>query len=371
MPNLIEMSVKKFMLTCTLFSSATNAVPRNSNSAAQNLADPNYGPVPGQSPLYSSYRGKAPPFPGNITEPILPTAKGSPGADDVVWQNLLSAEWVIFSFYQHGVEHFNAASFIKAGYPNTTYDRIQEIRNNEAGHLRIFQNQISPNSLKPGACRYTFPFYDPSSFLALATVIEISSMAFLTGLVQMAKLPASQGAITAIAETETRHETWSLIDIWKSNPFGGPADAVFPYANEILGITNAFIVPGSCPPENPVYPFPRQNLPAFSAADATKGLQPGDSFALNFTDPSNQPRFDKGKQYYATFFHGPSNISVAIDTESWPEHSIQVKIPPQFEARGVIIAVLTDTVGAPTVDTVKAGPSILLEQPAALGLAVL
>lgn len=329
---------------------------------------PKDDPIPGQSPLYSSYRGKAPPFPGNMTKPIPPFEKGPPGVDDLVWQNLLSAEWVIFSFYQHAVEMFNASSFIHAGYPNRTYDRVQEIRNNEAGHLRIFQEQISGTSLKPGPCKYQFPFNDAQSFLALATVIEISSITFLTGLVQMAKLETSQGAMTAVAAVETRHETWSLIDIWQANPFVGPSDTVFPYANQILDITNAFIVPGSCPQENPTYPSPRQNLPRMSPASNTKSLKPGSNLSLNFTDPTNQPIFNKGKKYFVTFFHGVTNITVPIDTAHWPEREIVVRIPREFEARGIIIAVLTDTIGAPSLETVKAGPAILLEQPAQVGL---
>lgn len=84
----------------------------------------------------------------------------------MVWQNLLAAEWVIFSFYQQGVEAFNASTFTTAGSPNTMYDRIQEIRDNEACHLRIFQNQISPTSVKPGACSYDFPFFDVAGWPA-------------------------------------------------------------------------------------------------------------------------------------------------------------------------------------------------------------
>lgn len=361
--------LKAFLFSAFLQSTVyTAAISSPDKSSAQKLADPNYGPIPGQSPLYSSYRGKAPPFPGNITDPVKPTAKGPPGIDDLVWQNLLSAEWVIFSFYQQAVEMFNTTAFVEAGYPNTTYDRIQEIRNNEAGHLRIFQNEITSTSVKPGACKYAYPFDSPTSFLALATLIEVSSMTFLTGLVQMAKLPASQGAMTAVAATETRHETWALLDIWKSNPFAGPADTVFPYANEILDVTNAFILPKSCPSDNPVYPSPRQNLPPFSPASSTKSIRPGSNIVLNFTDPVNQPSFSKGVQYYATFFHGPSNISVPIDTTNWPREDIKVTIPSQFEARGIIIVVVADTIGAPTLTTVKAGPAFLLEQPAELGL---
>ncbi|KAF9772862.1 hypothetical protein IL306_009405 [Fusarium sp. DS 682] len=361
---------KTFNAVTLLLSTANGAamkIPRSS-SDAQRLADPNYGPIPAESPLYSTYRGKAPPFPGNITDPILPTKKGKPGTDDMVWQNLLSAEWIIFSFYQQGVEAFNKTSFIKAGYPNTTYYRIQEIRDNEAGHLRIFQDLISETSLKPGACKYQYPFHDPESFLALATFIEISSMAFLTGLVQMAKLPSSQGAMTAIAATETRHEAWSLIDIWNVNPFAGPADTVFPYANQILDLTNGFVIQGSCPKENPAYPNPRQGLPSLNVRPIHKTVTPGSTIAFNFTDNDTLPKFKKNCQYYTAFFHGPWNITVPIDTKDWPEKKIiDVRIPDAFESRGIIIAVVTDTVGAPTKDTVLAGPAIILQQPAKLG----
>ncbi|KZZ94303.1 hypothetical protein AAL_05270 [Moelleriella libera RCEF 2490] len=352
------------------FAAGAACLPTNSTAEAQKLADPNYGPVPGQSTLFSTYRGKAPPFPGNVTAPIYPTTTGPPGIDDVVWQNLLSAEWIIFSLYQQAVEAFNTSSFVAAGYPNTTYDRIQEIRDNEAGHLRIFQNQITSNSLKPGACKYRFPFVDAATFVALATVVEISSMAFLTGLVQMAKLPASQGAMTAIAATETRHETWALMDIWKTNPFAGPSDTVFPYANEILDVTSAFVIPESCPKENPLYPSPRQHLPALSPAHGTQSLQPGATISLNFTDPANQPEFKKNKQYYAVFFHGPNNASVPLDTADWPSKALSVKIPAKFEARGIFVLVIADAVGAPSLKSVKAGPSFLLEQPAEVGLAI-
>ncbi|KAI1391498.1 ferritin-like domain-containing protein [Hypoxylon trugodes] len=337
----------------------------------QKLADPKYGPTPGEDPIFSTYYGVEAPFPGYLRDAVLPTKTGPPGEDDQVWQNLLSAEWIIFDFYQQAVEAFNASAFVKAGYPNTTYQRIQEIRNNEAGHLRIFQNQISPTSVKPGACQHQYPFDDPISFLALVTVLEISSMTFLTGLVESAKLESSHGAMIAIAETEARHEAWSLLEIWKTNPFGGPSDTVFPYPNQILDTTNAYIVPGSCPAQNPEYPSPRQGLPALSAAKNTTSLLPGSNIGLSFVDPTNQPTFDANTQYYAVFFHGTNNISVPINTSCYPAQEIRVTIPAQFETKGVIVAVVADTPGAPTKESVVAGPGIILEQPAALATKLL
>lgn len=168
---------------------------------------------------------------------------------------------------------------------------------------------------------------------------------------------------------------WSLIDIWKMNPFGGPADTVFPYANQILDTTRAFIVPGSCPAANPEYPAPRQALPALGAADDTTSLLPGATIGLNFTDPANQPQFEEGRDYWAVFFHGAANnVSVPLDLAGWQageDDAIRVTIPESFEAKGVVIAVVADAPGAPTAESVVAGPGIILEQPAKLALEVI
>ncbi|EAQ88522.1 hypothetical protein CHGG_05141 [Chaetomium globosum CBS 148.51] len=345
-------------------------VPSNYSGEAQKLADPEYGPIPGQSDLYSSYWGTERPFPGNIRDPIFPTEDGPPGEDDFVWQNLLAAEWIIFDFYQQGIERFTDDDFKRIGMPNNTRRRLLEIRNNEAGHLRIFQNQISPTSIKPGPCEYIFPLTDPLSYLTFMTVIEISSMAFLTGLVQMADNEWNQGLIAGISQTEARHEAWILIDIWKTNPFAGPAETVFPYANQILYSTHGLVVPGSCPPENPEYPYPLQRLPALFATPDTKSLAPGATITLAFTDEDNQPVFDPDTQYYAVFTHSVNNISVPIDTEGFPERPITVTIPAAFETNGVIVALIADQLGAPVMESVVAGPAVILEQPVELGPAL-
>ena len=177
-------------------------------------------PVPGISNYYSDYRGVGVPYPGNESSVQLNTTYGPPGPDDQLFQNLLAAEWAIFEFYQQGVEPFNQTDFTAIGLGNTTYDRIQEIRGNEAGHLAIFMNEISSNSIKPGACQYQFGLTSAEAFIITLTLLEIASMAFITGLAQMASTPATIGALAAIGETESRHNTWAMMGIWGVDPFG-------------------------------------------------------------------------------------------------------------------------------------------------------
>ncbi|CAM6093531.1 unnamed protein product [Calypogeia fissa] len=55
------------------------------------------GYIPGESIVYSTYNGTAPQYPGDNSSPIFATAHGAPGADDVLFQNLLSAEWIVFN----------------------------------------------------------------------------------------------------------------------------------------------------------------------------------------------------------------------------------------------------------------------------------
>ncbi|KIM94824.1 hypothetical protein OIDMADRAFT_45313 [Oidiodendron maius Zn] len=332
----------------------------------RNLSDPNYGPVPGESSYYSDYTGRAPPFPANVTAPILPSAKGQPGPDDRLFQNLLAAEWAIFSFYQQGVEVFNASSFTALGFPNTTYSRLLEIRDTEAGHMRIFQDSISPTSIKPGSCAYDFGFQysddaSVATFLALQTLIEVSSMVFAAGLVRQAITDETKSALVGIGETETRHGIWALIDIWHVDPFAGPIDTVYPYANQILDSTNRFIVPGSCPSINPVYPSPRQNLPQLSSNSTVGVGTPGNMIVFEFVDPENVPVFKRGCDYYAVFFHGLETISVPLDISK-----LSSVIPGELEEKGIILVVLSDKKDAPTQDSVLAGPLFLLQQPSAL-----
>lgn len=325
----------------------------------RNIRDPNFGPIPSESSYYNDYRGIPPPFPASYTPPILPSESGPPGIDDNIFQNLVAAEWAIFNFYQKAVEVFNKSTFIDLGFPNTTYDRIQEIRDIEAGHLRVFQDSISNTSVKPGSCSYDFGFgNDPMDFLAKQTLIEVSSMVFAAGLVQQAQSNITKGALVSIGESETRHAVWALIDIWNSDPFGGPIETSYPYANQILDTTNQFIIPGSCPAENPIYPNPRQHLPQIFFADGTSGAPGGN---ITITYDTEVPSFEDGRSYFAVFFHGLEIISMPFDTIT-----NSTVIPSQFEEKGVVLVVLSDQEGAPTEDSVLTGPLFLMQQPGQL-----
>ncbi|KAK3646853.1 hypothetical protein LTR56_008341 [Elasticomyces elasticus] len=298
--------------------------------------------VPGQTSLYTSYSGKEAPFPANIKGAILPTAKGKPGPEDVLWQNLLAAEWLVFSFYQQGVEAFNSTSFTSLGYPNTTYERITEIRDNEAGHMNAFYTAISDTSTKPGPCKYDFGFTDPESWLALQVLIEVSSLAFLPGLAEEAIYPSSAAAIAAIAEVESRHNAWALIDIWNVSPFSGPIDTSYPYPEQILALTS------------------RSGPPTLDFDKKAAIGHPGSKVTFKF--PDKQPSFESSKEYFTVYFHALANITVPFDPKTRTS-----TIPAEFNAqRGIIIAVITNEPGAPTKESCVSAPLILLQQPALL-----
>ncbi|KAK8115545.1 hypothetical protein PG984_012047 [Apiospora sp. TS-2023a] len=314
--------------------------------------------------------------PNSTNPPPPPTPMGTMNETsdtDRLWQNLLAAEWIVWSFYDAGVRAFNSTSFTALGLPNMTYQRIVDIRDNEAGHLRIFQSQISVGTIQPAPCQYNFPFdsHDPTAFLALSTLIEVASMTFITGLTQQTANATARGILAAVGQVETRHEVWSLLDVWSASPFSGPSDTVFPYPNEILDVTNRFVIPGSCPPANPIFPNPSQHLPKVGVAAGTETVAVGATVKLNFTEPDNQPRFAVGKQYYAVFYHAIEVVSLPVHTNSWPAEPVNVTIPAEFSAEGVVIMVIADAEGAPTLDSVVAGPVIFLQQPAALGTQVI
>ncbi|OJJ42579.1 hypothetical protein ASPZODRAFT_137197 [Penicilliopsis zonata CBS 506.65] len=340
------------------------ALPTSSSASQASLQTA----VPGESSLFVNYQGKNTPLAAEYLRAIPATGSGPAGADDLLFQNLLAAEWAIYSFYQLGAEMFDASDFPDP-YPNTTYERLVQIRDNEAGHVRIFQDQISNNSVTPGPCQYNYNETiqgDPVSYLALQVFLEVSSMAFLTGLINQASLNISKSALVAIGQVESRHNTWALIDAWDVNPFSGPSDTIYPYPNQILDSTNTFIVDGSCPSINPIYPDPRQNLPQLSFNKTGTTGTPGSEIQIVFKQADNQPSFDADTDYYAVFYHGLDTISVPFDTSS-----NTTTIPAEFDKEASIIIVnIADEKGAPTQESVVAGPLIILEQPGDLTLEI-
>ncbi|KAJ5248777.1 hypothetical protein N7468_000228 [Penicillium chermesinum] len=322
----------------------TFALPAFSGSQLKSAADA----VPGESSLFVNYQGKKTPLASNYTKVSPATGSGPAGADDLLFQNLLSAEWVIYSFYQRAVEYFSASDFTKLGFPNNTYERIVEIRDNEAGHVRIFQDQISKNSITPGPCTYTYGFNQlakPNStkeFLALQVLLEVSSMAFLTGLANQADLNISKSALMAIGQVESRHNTWSLIDVYNVSPFLRPLGYRLPLRKPD---------PGS----------DQHNLPRFTFNPKTTTARPGSTLEFVF---QAKPTFAADKDYWAVFYHDLNQVSVPYD----PKKNVAT-IPKEFDSKvGVIMVNIADEKDAPTEDSVVAGPLIILEQPGSLTL---
>lgn len=251
------------------------------------------------------------------------------------------------------------SEFTKLGLSNSTYAGIAAMRDNEIGRARIFQERLGDNSVKPGPCKYTFKEIvknNPKTWLAFQVYIEISSMAFLTGMICQAEFNNSKSILMAISQTESRHNAWGLSEVLKTSLLTGPSDTVYPYANQILDGMNGFIVPGSCPSENPTWPSPRQSLPMMGFNPNTTTARPGSD--IEFLFPKGKSDFGD-KDYYAVFYHGLNNISVPYD----PKQN-RVKIPHEFGTdAGLIIANIADEPHAPTAESVVAGPLFLLEQP--------
>ncbi|GFG14798.1 hypothetical protein IFM61392_08642 [Aspergillus lentulus] len=146
-------------------------------------------------------------------------------------------------------------------------------------------------------------------------------MAFLTGLSRQANLTISKSALMAISQVETSHNIWSLLNVFNTSPFSDPADTVYPYANQILDTTNAFVVPARI-------------------AQA----RPGSKVHFVSLDADNQPRFEDENEYYAVFHHELNTVSVPFDrkTNSSP-------IPERFDPESSITMVtIADRPDAPT-----------------------
>lgn len=92
--------------------------------------------------------------------------------------------------------------------------------------------------------------------------------------------------------------------------------------------------------------------------------RPGEVVEFTFPAPVKelQPKFEPGREYWAVFFHGLNNISCRYDVET-----STARVPGEFDKeKGIILGVVAEEKGAPTRESVVAGPVFLLQQPVKL-----
>jgi len=225
---------------------------------------------------------------------------------------------------------------------------------------------------KPGKCKYNYGFQEANTlvtqaqtYMALVSVIELGSMAYLTGLAQNSSTAAGLATIMGVISAETRHLTWVNSAVLAGDPFAGPSDTVYPYATQILSNTKQFVIDGSCPSGNPTYPIGDQLLPKLSPAN-TSMIQEGGFIDLTFKNASHgdhsPPSLKTGDNISVVFFHSLWNYTVPITVDD--PSVLRAQIPNITSWSGELIVTLTDQQSIQKAKDVIAGPlQIELDSP--------
>lgn len=236
--------------------------------------------------------------------------------------------------------------FLAAGFSANYYSNLKYVAHDEEAHVELLTSALSSAGVTPvTACEYSFPFTDPASFVALASILEgVGSAAYL-GAAPAINNKAYLSVAGAILDTEAIHTSlhrFAIGEVAPANPYGS---AIIP--NAAYTLAAAFIT--SCPSSNPALPFK-----AFPALTATQGnpTSPGLSFTFSSSPlPSGT--------FYVTFVSGLVTVSMAASVSNG---MIETIIPENVS--GQTFAFVTNSnVTAVTDAVVLFGPAILQVTP--------
>ncbi|PKX88606.1 uncharacterized protein P174DRAFT_446451 [Aspergillus novofumigatus IBT 16806] len=136
------------------------------------------------------------------------------------------------------------------------------------------------------------------------------------------------------------------------------------HPSDQLHPNNAFVVPGSCPQDEPRLSQSPPGLPLLAFSKKGTTAQPGSMIYFVFSNPDNQPRFEDENKHYAVFYHGLNTVSVPFDRKT-NSSTIPERVDPESS---IIMVTIADRQDAPTEESAVAGPLIILEQPRSLTL---
>ncbi|PWN36508.1 uncharacterized protein FA14DRAFT_175820 [Meira miltonrushii] len=294
---------------------------------------------------------------GQSTFPA-PSNPAEVSADQILFQNLLAAEWIVDSMYTSGLAFFTQSDFTSAGYPNNTYDQLQSVYQNENGHLKLFERAIDSNVVKPGRCNYSYGFEHIANkteavrvYMNIVSEVEIGSMAYLTGLAHQAEEVETLYTIMGTISAETRHLTYVNGQVLNVGDFVGPTDTIYPFPLQLLSVTKQFIVPNSCPAENPPYPSPDQDLPKLSIDIKKSKIQSKNgSLTLTADLKDTQSKNDLSVIFFQSVFNYTERAT------SLGNNIFQVSIPNLTSDKGNLIVALSNTSDVTKKEDIVAGP---------------
>ena len=251
-------------------------------------------------------------------------------------------------FYKEGISKYPESEFLEAGFSKKFYNNLKFVVHDEEAHVQLLTSALAAAGAKPvAACTYKFPFTDPMSFVALASVLEgVGTSAYLggAGLISDKTYLGVAGSILVTESLHTSLERFNIGEVAPANPYGTALGL-----NEVFTLAASFIV--SCPASNAAIP-----VKAFPALTALQGEPTAPGVKFTFSVASPPPSL-----FYVTFLSGLATTSVAATYENG---KITTTVPDT--AAGQTYALLTNknVTSALSDSDVIAGPAIVEVTPA-------
>ncbi|TGO26233.1 hypothetical protein BPAE_0063g00020 [Botrytis paeoniae] len=273
----------------------------------------------------------------------LPAKRHAAPTDADILQYALTLEHLEDAFYKKALSEMPEQMWLDANFTSSFYTQLKYIAHDEEAHVVYLQSGLTAAGAAPvQACEYKFPFTDPKSFVALASVIEGVGVSAYLGAAADITSKAYLTAAASILATEALHQSAERNangEIPMVNSFATPLGL-----NAVYSIASSFIV--SCPSTNAALP-----VMAYPPLALKSGLPtaPGANVAL-------VPETAPSGTFYTTFASGLDTI--AVESQVGSDGLIMTAVP--INISGQSYAFLTnDNSGTLTDSNIIAGPAII------------
>ncbi|KAG8904788.1 hypothetical protein FRB99_001177 [Tulasnella sp. 403] len=261
----------------------------------------------------------------------------TPNTGDIpILQFALTLEHLQNAFYNDGLSKYDGAAFTEAGLPSWVRNRFVQIAKHEASHVATLQTALGDQAVPP--CEYSFPYYDPASFVTLSMILENVGVAAYLGATSSITDPTHLSVLASVLSSESRHAAWVSSAVGKQSAWNQALDIGLGIS-QISSIAAAFI--SSCPTTDTtlmVKSFPPLRVDSCTYA-------PGSTIDLDFDDtPAN------GQPLRLAIYSGLTPTFVDLCDK-------QATLP--VDLAGMAYGIVTTALDAVTDATTIAGPVIM------------